>query len=101
MNAGVCTVAPWGTIFGCVGHGLLQHGLRALAGLAPGGSVIYEVCAAAAGEWKKSVDRAEERQVIEQMLAKSRDEIKAEVAQQIAELKKHATPEQAQQLADP
>ena len=101
MNAGVCTVAPWGTIFGCVGHGLLQHGLRALAGLAPGGSVIYEVCAAAAGEWKKSVDRAEERQVIEQMLAKSRDEIKAEVAQQIAELIKHATPEQAQQLADP
>jgi formylglycine-generating enzyme required for sulfatase activity len=101
MNAGVCTVAPWGTIFGCVGHGMLQHGLRALAGLAPGGSVIYEVCAAAAGEWKKSVDRAEERQVIEQMLAKSRDEIKAEVAQQIAELKKHATPEQAQQMADP
>ena len=95
MNAGVCTVAPWGTTFGCVGHGLLQHGLRALAGLAPGGSVIYEVCAAAAGEWKKSVDRAEERQIIEQMLAKSREEIKAEVAQQIAELKKHATPEQA------
>jgi formylglycine-generating enzyme required for sulfatase activity len=80
---------------------MLQHGLRALAGLAPGGSVIYEVCAAAAGEWKKSVDRADERQVIEQMLAKSRDEIKAEVAQQIAELKKHATPEQAQQLTDP
>jgi formylglycine-generating enzyme required for sulfatase activity len=94
-------VAPWGTIFGCVGHGLLQHGLRALAGLVPGGSVIYEVCAAAAGEWKKSVDRAEERQVIEQMLAKSRDEIKAVVAQQIAELKKHATPEQAKQLANP
>ncbi len=94
-------MAPWGTIFGCVGHGLLQHGLRALAGLAPGGSVIYEICAAAAAEWKKSVDRAEERQIIEQMLAKSRDEIKAEVAQQIAELKKHATTEQAQQLADP
>ena len=94
-------MAAWGTIFACVGHGLIQHCLRALAGYELGGNVIYEVCAAAAGEWKKSVDRAEERQVIEQMLAKSRDEIKAEVAQQIAELKKHATPEQAQQLADP
>jgi len=94
-------VAPWGSIFGCVGHGLIQHGLRALAGFVTGSNVIYDVCAAAAGEWKKSVDRAEERLVIEQMLAKNRDEIKAEVAQQIAELKKNATPEQAQQLANP
>ncbi|MCY2950106.1 MAG: protein kinase [Planctomycetota bacterium] len=94
-------MAALGTIIGCVGNALLQHGLRALAGAVPGGSVFYEVCAASAGEWKKSVDRAKERQVIEQMLAKSRDEIKAEVAQQVAELKKHATPEQAQQLADP
>ena len=94
-------MAAWGTIFGCVGYGLLQHGLRALAGVAPGGSVLYEVCVAATGEWKKSVDRLEERQVIEQMLAKYRDEIKAEVSHQITELKKLATPEQAEQLANP
>ncbi len=94
-------MAAWGTIFGCVGYGLLQHGLRALAGVAPGGSVIYEVCVAATGEWKKSVDRLEERQVIEQMLAKYREEIKAEVSYQITELKKLATPEQAEQLDNP